>query len=505
MSQSSESPPSTVPIDDVNNPDKNGDTLLHHACTSINTTPLDTFIDLIRRGGNLNKKNNQGDSPLHLIFLNLKGMHGIEVVEYLLSQSGIDINSFGYLNATILQEACKNVDLLPLSTFKLLIEVHGADINAQNDDEESALDILFTYLKSTQQRKNSHHWAAPQITPNRCVLPEYYSNDGLYMTHILEVLNYLLRHTNVDVNTPRQHGRTLFHQACINVNNIPLKIFECLVECNADLNIADRSGMYGISMALMSYRKGKNGEIIDILKYIISTSKMGINEITRYDGISMLHSACGNILHIPSEFFHYLITEKQADICLIDVYGYTPLHLAFRSNNSHNWSVFNQLDIDLNPQIDQTDSAIVETGEKKYASIHSHLKLMTFLLQQHGIIINGDNNELYYKIYYEMPSAIELPEQFTKYLLANELIPDKINANRYLTWLCCHDIISLQAITLLCENIKVDFFSPTHKSSFLCTILKKKGITDDQWDEFELIDDTHSRLIDYLIEMSLQE
>ncbi len=127
---------------DVDFPDENGKTALHHAAQE---GRLNEARDLVERGADVNRKATMGDTPLHLA-----ANRGQAAVVRLLVQNGADVNAHSRSGiygqrGTALQGAVRRQDL-ELAAF--LIE-NGADVNAANKRRETALHIAFPKAGST--------------------------------------------------------------------------------------------------------------------------------------------------------------------------------------------------------------------------------------------------------------------------------------------------------------------------------------------------------------------
>jgi len=168
-----------------------GYSLLHMACTHINTLPLEIFRYLIEtKGCDVNVQNNDNDTPLHYAInsFNPTGTGvGTSVLMYLLSQENVDVNMKGWNGETILHMVCKKINNLPLDVFKLLIETHGADVNVQDKSNNTSVCLAFREFKPRNGDIN--------------------------------VLTYLINQNNVNINIMNEKGRNLLHYACI--NNLP--------------------------------------------------------------------------------------------------------------------------------------------------------------------------------------------------------------------------------------------------------------------------------------------
>jgi ankyrin repeat protein len=172
----------------TNTKGKSGGTILHYACDMINYLPFDVFKILIETMScDVNAQDNHKDTPLHLAICYFDPNEGgnITVLTYLINQTKVHLDIKGKNGNTLLHYACEKIKYCPLVVFKLLIGTHGADVNAQNNDDDTPLHNAF-----------------------RCFDP----NDD---DHLVPVLQYLLSQKGVNFNIKDQCGRTFLHLACI--------------------------------------------------------------------------------------------------------------------------------------------------------------------------------------------------------------------------------------------------------------------------------------------------
>jgi ankyrin repeat protein len=176
----------------VNIKDNYGYTLLHYACGNINSLPLEIFKSLIETiGFDVNAQASNKDTPLHraLRFFDPNDGGDINLWAYLIAQKGINVNIKNSNGHTLLHTACININSLPIDVFKLLIEMLGCNINAQDKCNDTPL-----------------HHALRFFDPN-------YGGD-------ITVLAYLINQKNINVNTKYKRDHTLLHTACIiNLSN----------------------------------------------------------------------------------------------------------------------------------------------------------------------------------------------------------------------------------------------------------------------------------------------
>jgi len=175
----------------VNFKGKDGDTILHWACDNIKRLPLEIFKILLETVGcDINAQANNNDTPIHraLYFFDPNDGGNITVLTYLLSQKSVNGNIKGKDGYSLLHTACQKINNLPLDIFKLLIETHGLDVNAQDDYNNTPVCLAF-----------------------RAFNPR---NGG-----DITVLTYLINQNNVNLNIQNEEGRNLLHTTCI--NNLP--------------------------------------------------------------------------------------------------------------------------------------------------------------------------------------------------------------------------------------------------------------------------------------------
>jgi ankyrin repeat protein len=123
-----------------------GHTILHNYFRCINTTPLAVLRYLIEvKGCDINAQDKDNDTPLHHAFHLFDPNRGgdVKILHYLLSNKSINANIKGEYGYTLLHKACDNINTLPLDLFKLLIETHGADVNLQDNYNDTPVHIAF--------------------------------------------------------------------------------------------------------------------------------------------------------------------------------------------------------------------------------------------------------------------------------------------------------------------------------------------------------------------------
>jgi ankyrin repeat protein len=212
------------------------------------------------KGCDVNVQTKDNDTPLYYAFNFFNSNEGgdISVLQYLLNQTNINVNTKGQCSYTLLHAACDTINNLPLDVFKLLIETKGFDVNAQDNCNDTPLHRAFRYFG-----------------PN---------DDST-------VLMYLLTQTNVNVNIKGYIGDTLLHIACNNINTLPLEIFRLLIETmGCDVNVQDDDNNTPIQNALCCFDPDYGGDI-KALAYLINQNNVNLN-IKNEKGFTFLHLAC---------------------------------------------------------------------------------------------------------------------------------------------------------------------------------------------------------------------
>jgi ankyrin repeat protein len=206
---------------------------------------------------------------------------------------------------TILHNYCKYINTTPLDVFKLLIDTKGCDVNAQDNYGDTPIHLAFRYFD-----------------PNK-------GGD-------INVLTYLLSQKGVNANIKGRNGNTILHHACDNINRIPLKIYQYLIETlGCDINAQNNDNDIPLYLAFNCFYPNYGGDIT-VLAYLLSQKGVNVN-IKDESGETLLHKACHNILNLPLDVFKLLIETMGCDVNAQDDYNYTPLHdalLFFDPNES---------------------------------------------------------------------------------------------------------------------------------------------------------------------------
>jgi ankyrin repeat protein len=247
---------------DINTKSRSGRTLLHFACMSINSLPLDVFKLMVEtKGANIAAKDMENDTPIHSAIRSFNPVDGgdLDVLTFLLDQNGVNVNAKGINGSSLLHLACEHINNLPIGVFKHLVEAKQSNLNLMNRFEDTPM-----------------HLAVQQFDPKR---------GGK-----TDVLIYLLNQKGVNVNIKGRLGSSLLHVACSCINDLPLDVFKCLIErigCNP--NLQDNNKNTPIHYALRHFKRSNGGEI-SVLTYLLNNSNIDITIQGRH-GRTLLHLA----------------------------------------------------------------------------------------------------------------------------------------------------------------------------------------------------------------------
>jgi ankyrin repeat protein len=214
---------------------------------------------------------------------------------YLLSRKDVNVNIKGQFGYTILHYVCEHINSLPLDIFKLLIEKHGADVNAQHDDNNTPL-----------------HNALFYFDPN-------HGGD-------ITTLTYLLTQKDINVNITSEYGYSLLHYACNKINILPITIFELLITLGADVNVQDKDKDTPLHNALYYFNPNDGGNI-NVLMYLLGHENVNVNIRGQFD-YTLLDKACNNINYLPLDVFKLLIETQDFDVNVEANNNNTPIYCA---------------------------------------------------------------------------------------------------------------------------------------------------------------------------------
>jgi ankyrin repeat protein len=293
---------------DINTKDTNGCTLLHWACISINTLPLDIFKSFLKdRCCDINIQDYNHDTPLHHALQNFNTDDGgdINTLIFLLNRKDLYIHRKNKEGLSLLHLVCKHINSLPLSIFKHFIETKGADINARDDDNDTPL-----------------HHALRQVIPGSAgvdTLAYLLSRDGVDFQSIskdgyLALLSLPPAPFKkfISHSIPLHWAFSFFSDGC-DIDNI----IHLLAQPGVQLDEVNEKGYTCIDCAFLP-REGSSSKLI---KYIID------NNLLKYSSNpkSLLSRLC-KWQHIPFESIKNLCENSIIDYFYCDPNSGSPLH-----------------------------------------------------------------------------------------------------------------------------------------------------------------------------------
>jgi ankyrin repeat protein len=156
---------------------------------------------------------------------------------YLLTQY-VDCDIKNQDGSTLLHLACNNINALPLDVFKYLIETKGYDVNVQDNKDATPIHLAIRCFRNKHGDVN--------------------------------ILTYLLKQNNFNVKLKDSFNRTLLHQACVNMENIPFEIFEYLIETKrANVDDCDRLGQTSLHHLMISIATKPDDYFSQVTQYLI--------------------------------------------------------------------------------------------------------------------------------------------------------------------------------------------------------------------------------------------
>jgi len=310
----------------VNQQDSAGFSILHSACKNLLNIQVDVFQLLVgEKGGDLNLPASgtlphpQLDTPLHLA-VTASTLRCNAVVRYLLSQNGININAVGFRNRTVFHNLCSNISSYHYDTLfdlitncrpdcaardnsnttpvqyamnsvnvhgefeteqrrliPLLLQQDGVDVNYRSNVYGSLLDLASANIDNIQidifrdmiENKNGDLTIQSRSDRQNVVQIAFRNPKcGNY----LPTLEYLLHRLPQDsIDDGDVYARTLFHLSCENYQNLPLSLFQAIVETKgADVFTRGYPGpkLYDspFHAVLMNGRFTRN---IEVLRYVL--------------------------------------------------------------------------------------------------------------------------------------------------------------------------------------------------------------------------------------------
>jgi ankyrin repeat protein len=395
-------------------------------------------------GADFNARDSSKNTPLHYALWNFNPRDGgdITVLTYLLTQKKINENIKGKSGYTILHRACKRINRLPLEVFTILIETLGCDVNVQNKNNDTPLHDAF-----------------------RCFDP----NDGCD----INVLTYLINQKNVNGNMKGWNGYTLLHMACININKLPLDIFNVLIgTMGCDVNVQDDDKDTPLHDAFRYFNPNKGGDI-KTLTYLLTQTNINVDIKGKYC-YTLLHRACKHINRLPREIFKLLIEKLGIDVNAQNNNKNTPLHHALHSFNLNDGGDITVLTYLLSHK---NINANIK-GDRGYTLLHYAcpsinrlpLEIFKVLIETRGADVNAQNESnntpLHLALYNFNPSEDAQNVAILTYLLSHKNINLNIkgkNDLNLLHWACINNLsksrdsaeFNAECDTILCQIVEV--------------------------------------------------
>ncbi|XP_046582590.1 putative ankyrin repeat protein RF_0381 [Haliotis rubra] len=183
---------------------------------------IEVFDILVNKGANLSVVNEDGDNVLHLA---IRG-ENVKMVNYILTQDIVDINSKGFEDMTPVLLA---LDVGSTEIFDILVN-KGADLSVVNEDEESILHLAI--------------------------------EEGN-----VEIVNSILAQNIVDINSTDCDGTTPVLLTALMGN---IEVFDILVNKGADLSVVDDDGNNVLHLACLEGNE-------DIVKRVLSMGILDVN------------------------------------------------------------------------------------------------------------------------------------------------------------------------------------------------------------------------------------
>jgi hypothetical protein len=255
------------------------------------------LIEQSRSGENSNDKIiaalNQCDvnnsTPIEHFVRTFKPQDDINLLKYLISLPGVDINRQNDQTTTILHQICQNINTSSVNFFKYIVQNLNPNFNLRNHHNQTPYDIAFT-----------------NFSPNQSSV---------------DIMTYLLTLPNIDMTNLNPLGRTPLHQSCLFINYIPLVVFKHLIEqCDANVCKKDFYGHTPIQLALLHSTKPPNIDSIPRnmpqtgantakLEYLLS--KCNDDDIIYSGKMNILEHMCNNVSNLDLSIFRNYIERRS--------------------------------------------------------------------------------------------------------------------------------------------------------------------------------------------------
>jgi E3 ubiquitin-protein ligase mind-bomb len=258
---------------------------------------------------NVDIKNNRNETALHLA--SKRKDFPSDLFNLILEKSK-DINSQGKSGRTALHWAIRRESEI---MTKALLAHNDVDVNVKDNDNETALIYVSMWKDIPSDLFNLFLEKSDDINAQNKV-----GDTALHWAIRMEckiATKALLNHKDVNVNVRNADNHTPLHFACLNWKNIPVDLFNLILEKSTDLNAQyDGALLYAIR---------RESEIAT--KELLKHKDVSVN-VKNNDNHTPLHFASW-WKDIPMDSFK-IILEKTMDINAQDHGGDTALHFAIR-------------------------------------------------------------------------------------------------------------------------------------------------------------------------------
>ena len=287
--------------------DNNDDTSLHAAVRGgCSKTIIHMIID---QGVEVNATNKQNETALLVACVN-KHVGAINVLLNGSADPNITEDTYGYACLHIaVRQGCST------EVVQAIID-HGADVNATNNENQTALQMACIYKHEGAINVLLNTNADLNITDT---YGETCLHTAVRQGCSIEVVQAIIDH-GADVNATNKNNKTALMKGCYNKHEGAINV---LLNASADLNITD--GTYGDTCLHKAVRQGCSTEVVQA----IIDHGADVNA-TNKNNKTALMKACYN----KHEGAINVLLNASADLNIADMYGETCLHKAVRQGCS---------------------------------------------------------------------------------------------------------------------------------------------------------------------------
>ncbi|MDR2807028.1 MAG: ankyrin repeat domain-containing protein [Puniceicoccales bacterium] len=358
---------------EINVQNKDGDTPLHLAMRN----SISQIVELLlqRPGINVNILNKDGDTPLHVAIRNnkpeiielfsqhtniatiIKNDHSYtltltllyaaiegknyEIFQYLLQESGINVNAQNGQGNTLLHLAVKErkKDLQSLRIIQCLLQQPEINVNATNGEGDTPLhsavqtqNLQIVECLLQQPEINVNATTGEGDTPLHLAVKEKERKKDLQS--LQQIIQRLLQQPWIDVNATNGEGNTPLHLA-VKKREKDLQspqIIRCLLQ-QPGINVNATNGEGNTPLHLAMKEKEKNLQIVQcsIVQYLLQDPWINVNAMNG-NGDTPLHLAVEKEKNLP--IIRYLLRDTRTNVNAMNRNGDTPLHLAVKNNKN---------------------------------------------------------------------------------------------------------------------------------------------------------------------------